>query len=326
LINRKLFAPYLALICAGFNAQTGLIQTYAGSGNLGFSGDGGPAVSANIATPFGLALDANGNLYIAVAENQRVRVVNSSSGIITTVAGGGTGGNGGLATSAELTGPCDVKLDASGDLYLSDSCITASAGSGGGQTSGPARVWRVDAVTGIITTVAGGGTSGFGGDGGPATSALLSIPAGLAVDASGDIYIADSGNNRIRRIDGVTGIITTVAGNGAAAFAGDGGPATAASLNDPVGIAIDGAGNLYVADTLNNRVRLINAADRVAVKVSGLPEGTLEALADKVTAVLANGLGSDTSWTRFPSNSETNSEPEGEIASPAGKFKLAVVA
>jgi hypothetical protein len=118
LINRKLFAPYLALICAGFaNAQTGLIQTYAGSGNLGFSGDGGPAVSANIATPFGLALDANGNLYIAVAENQRVRVVNSSSGIITTVAGGGTGGNGGLATSPELTGPCDVKLDASGDLY-----------------------------------------------------------------------------------------------------------------------------------------------------------------------------------------------------------------
>jgi large repetitive protein len=267
-INRKVCAPLLALICAGLAAaQTGLIHTYAGDGSAVFSGDGGPATSAGIGNPFGLALDPSGDLYIASTSNARVRVVNASSGIISTVAGGGTGGSGGLATAAQLAGPCGVALDSAGDLYLSDTCTSASSGGGGsGSTS---TIWRVDAVTGVITTVAGGPTSGFSGDGGPAPSALLNVPVGLAIDAAGDIYIADSGNNRIRRVDAVTGIITTVAGNGTAAFVGDGGLATAASLNMPTGVAIDTAGDIYIADAGNNRIRIINAASGVITTVAG---------------------------------------------------------
>ncbi len=274
MITRKVCVPFLALICAGLAAaQTGLIQTYAGNGTQGFSGDGGPATSAEIANPLGLALDANGDLYIAVPTNERVRVVNAASGIITTVAGGGTGGVGGLATAAQLQGPCGVVLDSAGDIFLSDTCMEASGGGGGGGGGGgygsPSNmIWRVDALTGIITSVAGGGSSGLG-DGGPATSALLNVPVGLAIDASGDIFLADSGNNRIRRVDAVTGIITTVAGNGTAGFAGDGGLATAASLNTPDGVAIDSAGDLYIADSGNNRIRFINAATGIISTMAG---------------------------------------------------------
>lgn len=285
-INQKVCAPILAFLCAGLAAaQTGLIQNYAGNGTVGFSGDGGPATSASFISPFGLAVDANGNLYIAAAGNGRVQVVNAASGIITTFAGGGTGGSGGLATAAALTGPCGVAFDSAGDLYLSDTCTSASAG-GGGQVIGPAHIWRVDAVTRIITIVAGGSTSGFAGDGGSATSALLSVPAGLAVDASGDIYIADAANNRIRCISAATGIITTVAGNGTATFAGDGGPATAASLNDPSAVTVDASGNLYIADTLNNRIRLVNAATGIITTLAGT--GSPAFNGDGISAVSAN--------------------------------------
>jgi hypothetical protein len=263
-----------------------LIQTYAGNGNGYTSGDGGPAISAGVANPFGLAFDASGNLYIASAGGQSVRAVNAISSIITTVAGGGTGGDGVLATAAQLTDPCDVKLDSAGNMYLSDTCVLASGGGGGGAFSSTNRVRRVDAVTGIITTVAGNGNSGFGGDGGPATSAMLNVPAGLAIDASGNIYIADSGNNRIRRVDAVTGIITTVAGNGTAAFAGDGGLATVASLNSPDGVAVDSVGNLYVADSLNNRVRLVNAASGIITTLAGT--GSPNFNGDGIPATTAN--------------------------------------
>jgi len=240
--------------------QTGLITSVAGTGTAGFSGDGGSATAAEFNRPAGLATDAAGDVFIADSSNNRVRKVNATTGIITTVAGNGTfafsqpdPGDGGAATAADVTDPVAVAVDAAGNLFISE---------------GP-RVRRVDAKTGIITTVAGNGTYGFGGDNGPATAAKLSGGFEVAVDAVGDLFIADAGNNRIRRVDATTGIITTVAGNGTAGFAGDGGPATAAELNSPAYIALDPAGNLYIADTSNNRVRRIDAATGVITTVAG---------------------------------------------------------
>jgi len=288
-IQRNARVLVLGLISAGFAAaQTGLIQTYAGTGTFGFSGDGGPATSATFATPFGLVLDANGNLYIAAAGNGRVQEVSAASGIITTFAGGGSGGSGSLATGALLQGPCGVAVDSAGDLFLSDTCVTASGGLGGGSGSGGGvgngRIWEVSAATGIITTIAGGGTTL--GDGGPATSGAVNLPAGLAIDASNDIFVADSGNNRIRRIDGTTGIITTVAGNGSAAFAGDGGLATSASLNSPIGVAVDASGNLYIADSSNNCIRFVAAATGIISTIAGT--GATGFNGDGIAATSAN--------------------------------------
>jgi predicted secreted protein len=274
--NRYAFATLLAA-CGGLaNGQIGTITTYAGNSSGSYPGNGGPATSALIYNPSGLAVDGSGNLYLAASGGNLIQQVNAATGIITTVAGGGTGGDGGLATAAQLDAPCDVKLDSAGDIYLSETCVVAYQGSGGNGGGGSgnggiARIRRVDAVTGIITTIAGNPTSGtgFAGDGGPAASALLNLPIGLAIDSAGDIFIADSGNNRVRRIDGTSGIITTVAGNGIATFAGDGGPATSASLNSPSGIAVDGSGNLYIADTANNCIRRVDAVTGNISTVAG---------------------------------------------------------
>jgi streptogramin lyase len=158
-------------------------------------------------------------------------------------------------------------------MYLSETRFVSEQGSGGGGggsgTAGIARIRRVDAITGIITTIAGTASSGFAGDGGPANSALLNLPTGLGIDSAGDIFVADSGNNRIRRIDAISGVITTVAGNGAAVFAGDGGPATSASLNEPTGVAVDADGNLYIADTGNSRIRRVDAISGNVTTVAG---------------------------------------------------------
>ena len=182
----------------------------------GYSGDNGPATSAELAGPTGVALDASGNLYIADYGNNRIRKV-SPSGIITTVAGNGTdgfSGDNGPATSAELADPWGVALDASGNLYIADIYNN--------------RIRKVS-PSGIITTVAGNGTGGYSGDNGPATSAELYDPSGVALDASGNLYIADYGNDRIRKVS-PSGIITTVAGNGTVGYSGDNGPATIAEL------------------------------------------------------------------------------------------------
>jgi sugar lactone lactonase YvrE len=188
-----------------------------------------------------VALDATGNLYIADGGNGRIRKV--SGGTITTVAGNGRGvfsGDGGPATSASLHSPTGVALDSAGNLYIAD--------------RGNNRIRKV--TGGTITTVAGNGTMGFSGDGGPATSASL-VPVAVTVDSAGNIYVADSFGNRIRKISG--GTITTVAGNGTMGFSGDGGPATSASLGNPfygtLGVSVDAAGNLYIADNGNNRIR-----------------------------------------------------------------------
>ena len=269
------------------NAQIGTITTFAGNNAGVIPGNGGPATSALISNPKGLALDSNGNLFIAASGNSLIRQVNIGTGIITTPAGGGTGGDGGLAAAAQLTFPCDIKADSAGNLYLSETCVVASGGGGGGTgTASTSRIRRVDAVTGIITTIAGTSSSGFAGDGGLAISALLNTPGGLALDGNGNIYVADFGNNRVRRIDAASGVITTVAGNGTAAFSGDGGPATAAGLSGPTFVAVDAIGNLYISDAANQRIRRVDGVTGNISTIAGT--GATEFNGDGISATTAN--------------------------------------
>jgi uncharacterized protein (TIGR03437 family) len=230
----------------------GTITTVAGNGNQGFSGDGGPATSASLYTPSGVAVDLAGSLYIADSGNSRIRKVSGET--ITTVAGNGSccfSGDGGPATSASLADPSAVAVDSAGNLYIADTTN-----------------YRIRKVSGgTITTVAGNGTFGFSGDGGPATGASLNWPVGVAVDSAGDLYIADEFNNRIRKVSG--GTITTVAGNGTCCFSGDGGPATSASLSDPEGVGVDSAGDLYIADSVNWRVRKVSGGTIATVAGNG---------------------------------------------------------
>jgi Bacterial Ig-like domain (group 3)/NHL repeat len=239
----------------------GQISTVAGTGTQGFSGDTGPAISATLDSPQGLALDASNNLYIADTHNHRLRKLNLTTGIITTIAGTGIPGFSGdnvLATAAQLNLPTALALDTANNLYLAD--------------TGNHRIRRIDASTGIITTIAGTGTQGFSGDRGPATAATIDSPTGLALDnanASNNLYLADTHNHRIRRIDATTGIITTIAGTGIPGFSGDAAAATSATLALPHGITIDSAGNLYLADTENHRIRRIDATTGIITTAAG---------------------------------------------------------
>ncbi len=237
----------------------GTISTYAGQGEGGFGGDGGPATAATLSLPMGVAADALGNLYIAEDGNSRVRKVDSS-GVITTYAGTGTegfGGDGGPATSASLNQPRSVAVGAAGELYIADWWNS--------------RVRKVD-LAGVITTYAGTSWPGFAGDGGLAAQAALDHAGGVAVDAGGNLYIADERNQRIRKVD-AAGAIDTFAGNGTRGYGGDGGLATAASLDAPTGLEMDAAGNLYVADQGNNRIRRIEAAGSISTHAGGGTEG-----------------------------------------------------
>jgi trimeric autotransporter adhesin len=225
----------------------GTITTVAGNGVYGYSGDNGPATSASMSEPAGLAVDAGGNLYIADIYNHVVRKVDTS-GTITTIAGNGTeghSGDGGPATSASFESPVGLAVDASGNLFISDEGYP---------------VVRKVTTGGIIWTVAGNGKYGYSGDNGPATSATLSTPIGVAVDALGNLFIADAGNSDVREVAG--GVITTVAGNGTFGFSGDGGAPTSAALSSPHAVTLDAAGNLYIADQGNERIR----------EVTGLPK------------------------------------------------------
>jgi sugar lactone lactonase YvrE len=232
----------------------GIITTVAGNGSAGFSGDGGPATSAQLWYPAAIAVDAAGNLFIADTRNGRIRKV-APDGIITTVAGGGSsgsGGDGGPATSALIAEPSGIAVDGAGNLFIGETAAN--------------RVRQIT-PTGLISTVAGNGTRGFSGDGGPATSAQLAFPTGIAVDASGDLFIADSINNRIRLVT-PNGIISTMAGTGTSGFGGDGGPAAAAPLSYPQSVAVDAAGNLFIADTNNQRIRRVTP-DGIISTVAG---------------------------------------------------------
>jgi uncharacterized protein (TIGR03437 family) len=244
-----------ACLCVAYAAQaqtvTGIITTIAGNGTQGFAGDGGSALSANMNLPFAAAL-SGGNLYIADQNNCAVRVVNSS-GTISTFAGNevcGYSGDGGKATSAQLSKVEGIAVDSSGNVYIGD--------------TGNNLVREVT-TAGIISTFAGTpGTSGYGGDGGGATGAFLSLPAGLAFDSAGNLYIADTGNNVIRKVAPSTGTtsgtITTYAGSFAngKTYLGDGHPASMAGMYAPVAVAVDASGNLYIADSNNNVVRKVS--------------------------------------------------------------------
>jgi len=235
-----------AFLFFSFSFKAQIIITVAGNHAAGYTGDGGPAISAELWQPSGTAVDASGNIFIADATNNCIRKVNSS-GIITTVAGNGTSvfsGDGGPAISAGMYYPTSVAFDAAGNLFIA--------------ASGDCRIRKVDA-SGIITTVAGSGVFGYSGDGGQAILAAIKQPQAIAFDANGNLYIADA-TNRIRKIDSSTNIITTIAGNGTQGFAGDGGPSTAAVLYAPYGLAFDAADNLYIADWGNNAVRMINTS------------------------------------------------------------------
>lgn len=246
----------------GAEAVSGVISTLAGSGTAGFSGDGAAATAARMVSPSAVAVDGMGNVYIADAGNNRIRKVAVATGVISTVAGIGYSegtstfaGDGGLATAARLSEPNAVAVDGAGNLYIAD--------------TGNNRVRKVTAATGVITTVAGSGSDGFGGDGAPATAAQIERPCGVALDGSGNLYIADTENNRVRKVTVATGTITTVAGSGTYGFSGDGAAASAAQMRWPSAVALDGAGNIYIADSNNNRIRKVTVDTGVITTVAG---------------------------------------------------------
>ena len=224
--------------------STGIISTVVGIGGAGNAGDGGPATNALINGPQGLTIDKFDNLYITDLFNNNVRKVNPA-GIISTIAGnGGMGysGDGGPATAAEFNGPGKAFADSSGNIIISD---------GNNHV-----VRKVFLETGTIETIAGNGISGYSGDGGPSTNALLSFPDGVFIDKQNNIFFVEGGNGVVRKIDGATGIISTVVGCGVQGFSGDGGPATLAELR-PDDVVIDKYGTMYITDYRNNRIRKV---------------------------------------------------------------------
>ncbi|MFM8395908.1 MAG: HYR domain-containing protein, partial [Acidobacteriota bacterium] len=246
--NNLIVADLLNRNFRRINASTGIITILAGNGVAGNSGDGGPATFATFGQPGGIAADSKGNIYVSDTLYHRVRRIASDGRIFhfagTTTGTSGAIGDNGLATSARLNGPTFLAVDADDNLYIAD--------------TGNSRIRLVNTTTGIITTYAGTGGGGFAGDNGPASAATLNGPSGLAFDSRGHLYIADLRNHRIRRVDKMTRLITTVAGNGETGYGGDGGAATAALLNQPTDVAVDSSGNLIIADQANHRIRLVS--------------------------------------------------------------------
>jgi sugar lactone lactonase YvrE len=239
--------------------SSGIITTIAGNGTQSFSGDGGAATAAELNQPSGVAVDASGNLYISDAYNQRIRMVTASTGIINTIAGNGTSGfsNGTPATSFELSYPSGIAVDGSGNIYVADYDNSL--------------IRKISGTT--ISTFAGGG--GSLGDGGAATNAELEYATGVAADGSGNVYIADRDNQRIRMVN-TSGTITTIAGccSGSGSYSGDGAAATAANLNNPVGVAVY-AGNVYISDNGNYRVRKFTVGGNISTFAGNGTQGTI---------------------------------------------------
>lgn len=241
------------------SAVDGDITTVAGTGVQGYNGDNRPATTAQLNGPVALAKALDGSLIVAEKTGCRIRRIDAATQAITTVAGTGTCGYAsdtpGPATGIHLMYPEGVAVGPSGDLYVSN--------------TSHARVHRIDRLSGTMTVVAGSGSGGYNGDGIPATSAWINSARGLAVDASDNIYIADTGNSRVRHVDASTGIITTVAGTSTWGFNGDGQPADQAQLRSTSDVAIDAGGNLFIADEMNQRVRRVDAASGVITTIAG---------------------------------------------------------
>lgn len=239
-------------------ATTGIISTIAGTGVAGYSGDGGDATLAQLNAPIGIATDLSGNVYICDNGNHRIRKISVATGIITTIAGDGTpgaSGDGDPATDARIYGPYDIAVDHEDNVYIADVSNN--------------KIRKITASTGIMTTVAGTGAPGFSGDGGAATSARLFQPFSVAVDGSGNLYIADASNYRVRKVTAATGNISTIAGNGSAGASGDGGLATAARFNTPYSIAVNRSGDLFISDFNNSKIRKVTAATGIVSTVAG---------------------------------------------------------
>jgi alpha-tubulin suppressor-like RCC1 family protein len=280
----------------------GVMTTVAGTGTAGYNGDGITATSAQLNGPYGVAADSSGNVYIAEINSHRVRKV--SGGIITTVAGTGTAGynaDGITATTAQLNSPHGVATDVSGNLYIADSLNN-----------------RIRIVAGgIISTVAGTGTAGYGGDNGQATAALLRSPYGVAFDSVGNLYISDTSNHRIRKM-ATNGVLTTMAGTGAAGFGGDNGPAASAQLNTPVGVAADVAGNIFIGDYGNNRVRRIENDTTPPTGTISINGGEVYTASTSISLALScsDPLGSGCASMRVSNDGVFDTEAWENIASP----------
>jgi len=235
---------------------TGIITTVAGNGSPGATGDGGPATSARLKAPEDVFVTTGGDLYIADTGNHEIRKVAAATGIITTVAGNGSPGSSGdlgAATAARLNSPRGIAVASNGDFYIGDRSNN--------------KIRKVIALTGIITTYAGTGTAGYSGDGAPAIAARLNRPQGIHLASNGDLYIADALNSAIRKVAAGTSIITTYAGTGTAGFSGDGGAATLAQLNAPEAMHLNSVGDLYIADTANNRIRCVSSGGTITTIV-----------------------------------------------------------
>jgi len=279
-MNTQILKLTLSLICSTTLLYAQNIYTFAGTGNIGNSGDGGQATVATFGFVSDVAVDPTGNVYIADINNSRIRKINSS-GIISafTASTGGFSGDGGPIGLAQISNAYGIATDASGNLYIAD--------------SGNNRIRKVSS-SGTITTIAGTGVAGFSGDGAQATLCQLNNPVGITVDASNNVYIVDGGNNRIRKIN-PSGVITTIAGTGIQGFSGDGGLATNAQLNFGTnslafgGIDLDVAGNIYVSDYNNGRIRKISTSNSITTIAGG---GTLTC---ESNSVLATSVGLSTS-------------------------------
>jgi trimeric autotransporter adhesin len=276
----------------------GIIQTAAGTGVSSYSGDGGLAATAGLFLPTDVATDSGGNLYIADYGNSRIRQV--AQGRIQTVVGSASTTvifNQAPATSIRLNGPTGLAVDSSGEIFIAEGGI----GTGSGLAIGDYKIWEVNGA-GVVSTAAGNGIENFGGDGGPATAAQLNMPSNMVFDTVGNLYIADSANNRVRKVS-PSGVITTVAGNGVAGYAGDGGSGASAMLNDPEGLASDIDGNVYIADTQNNRIRKL------------LPGGTIITIAGNGNASFYGDGG--------PANAASIHAPEAIYSAGGGHIYIA---
>ncbi|MEO8761695.1 MAG: T9SS type A sorting domain-containing protein [Bacteroidia bacterium] len=242
-----------------FNLQAQcLITTFAGNGSASYSGDGGQATSASF-RPTGLSIDSSENsLYVCDFANNRIRKIDFSSGIITTIAGDGTlgySGDGGQATDAKFSNPNSIDIDKTGNMYITDFNNNV--------------IRKVNISTGIVSTIAGNGNVGYSGDGGQATSAVLTSPLGIAIDTFGNLFFCDEINHIVRKINRQSGIITTIVGTGTAGYSGDGGLANNAQINNPLKVQFDKLNNIYIVDAGNNVIRKVDATTSVITTIAG---------------------------------------------------------
>ena len=271
----------------------GIIRTFAGTGVPGMSGDGGLATKARVSEPGGIAVDFTGNVYISDTRNNRIRKVDTG-GIITTIAGNGVAGFSGddsVAVRGQMSSPGGLKIDKDGNIYFADTYNN--------------RIRRVDAVTGVMTTIAGKGPGSYTGDNGPATAATMNLPQDVAVDKIGNVFFTDRVSQCVRMID-TSGIIRRLAGNGLPGFGGDEGIPFKSQLNEPFGIAMDSKGNMYVSDMRNNRVRKVDTLGVIStIAGMGIQASTGDGgLAGDATLSFPSGIAVDTAGTLFVGQSD----------------------